>query len=83
VTFNGDFFDMPFVMNRCKSYNIDWNEEVGLDKSPDGDFYCGKWLIHMDCFCLVQRDSYLPCGARGLKAVTRYKLKYDPVELDP
>merc|ERR1719258_248400 len=24
-----------------------------------------------------------PCGARGLKAVTRYKLKYDPVELDP
>jgi len=83
VTFNGDFFDMPFVMNRCKSYNIDWNEEVGLDKSPDGDFYCGKWLIHMDCFCWVQRDSYLPCGARGLKAVTRYKLKYDPVELDP
>ncbi len=37
----------------------------------------------MDCFCWVQRDSYLPQGSQGLKAVTRTKLKYDPVELDP
>eukprot|EP00971_Amphidinium_carterae_P275575 5468124-Amphidinium_carterae.1 len=40
-------------------------------------------MVHLDCFAWVQRDSYLPMGARGLKAVTRYKLKYDPVELDP
>lgn len=37
----------------------------------------------MDCYCWVKRDSYLPQGSQGLKAVTRAKLKYDPVELDP
>jgi DNA polymerase epsilon subunit 1 len=37
----------------------------------------------MDAFCWVQRDSYLPQGAQGLKAVTKYKLGYDPVEVDP
>eukprot|EP00929_Paragymnodinium_shiwhaense_P053984 TRINITY_DN27061_c1_g1_i1.p1 TRINITY_DN27061_c1_g1~~TRINITY_DN27061_c1_g1_i1.p1 ORF type:complete len:2570 (-),score=762.48 TRINITY_DN27061_c1_g1_i1:128-7837(-) len=82
VTFNGDFFDMPFVTNRARAYNIEWKDETGMDKQQE-DFYCGKWICHLDCFCWVQRDSYLPCGARGLKAVTRYKLKYDPVELDP
>ncbi|CAN0195265.1 unnamed protein product, partial [Scytosiphon promiscuus] len=29
------------------------------------------------------RDSYLPQGSHGLKAVTKYKLGYDPVEVDP
>eukprot|EP00928_Gymnodinium_smaydae_P047182 TRINITY_DN31474_c0_g1_i1.p1 TRINITY_DN31474_c0_g1~~TRINITY_DN31474_c0_g1_i1.p1 ORF type:complete len:2595 (-),score=668.49 TRINITY_DN31474_c0_g1_i1:121-7905(-) len=83
VTFNGDFFDMPFVTNRAKAYNLDFAAETGIEKSPPDDYYSGKWIIHIDCFAWVQRDSYLPCGARGLKAVTRYKLKYDPVELDP
>lgn len=31
----------------------------------------------------VNRDSYLPQGSRGLKAVTKAKLGYDPVEVDP
>ena len=45
-------------------------------------------------FCWVRRDSYLPQGQQGLKvrscgcaltiqAVTRVKLKYDPLEIDP
>ena len=29
------------------------------------------------------RDSYLPVGSQGLKAVTKAKLGYDPVEIDP
>ena len=37
----------------------------------------------MDCFAWVNRDSYLPQGSRGLKAVTVAKLGYDPDELDP
>ncbi len=37
----------------------------------------------MDAFYWVQRDSYLPQGSQGLKAVTKYKLGYDPVEVDP
>ena len=31
----------------------------------------------------MKRDSYLPQGSQGLKAVTKYKLGYDPVEVDP
>ena len=31
----------------------------------------------------MKRDSYLPQGSQGLKAVTVAKLGYDPVELDP
>ena len=37
----------------------------------------------MDCFAWVKRDSYLPNGSHGLKAVTKHKLGYDPVEVDP
>jgi DNA polymerase epsilon subunit 1 len=83
VSFNGDFFDYPFVDNRAKAYSLDWVAENGIQKQEGSDFFAGQWIVHMDAFSWVQRDSYLPCGARGLKAVTRYKLKYDPVELDP
>lgn len=37
-------------------------------------FYFNSW---------VKRDSYLPVGSHGLKAVAKAKLRYDPVELDP
>ncbi|CAK9115050.1 DNA polymerase epsilon catalytic subunit A (DNA polymerase II subunit A) [Durusdinium trenchii] len=30
VSFNGDFFDYPFVINRAKAYNMDWCEEEGF-----------------------------------------------------
>ena len=31
----------------------------------------------------VKRDSYLPIGSQGLKAVAKAKLNYNPIELDP
>jgi hypothetical protein len=31
----------------------------------------------------VKRDSYLPQGSHGLKAVTKAKLAYDPLEINP
>jgi DNA polymerase epsilon subunit 1 len=40
-------------------------------------------MTHLDCFYWVERDSYLPLVSHGLKAVTRAKLKYEPVEVDP
>lgn len=43
----------------------------------------GRFSVHMDAFAWVKRDSYLPQGSQGLKAVTKNKLKYEPVELDP
>lgn len=35
----------------------------------------------MDAFRWVKRDSYLPVGSQGLKAVTKAKLRYDPIEI--
>ena len=46
-------------------------------------FAAKKTQVHMDAFSWVRRDSYLPQGSQGLKAVTKYKLGYDPVEVDP
>lgn len=31
----------------------------------------------------MKRDSYLPAGSRGLKSVTKSKLGYDPIEVNP
>ena len=44
--------------------------------------YVGRCMVHLDAFHWVKRDSYLPQGSQGLKSVTRYKLGYDPVEVD-
>lgn len=56
--------------------------EIGFRKTND-DIYQADNCVHMDCFAWVNRDSYLPQGSRGLKAVTVAKLGYDPDELDP
>ena len=81
VTYNGDFFDWPFLEQRAAVYGLDVWKELGV--SRQGDEYRGRCSVHLDAFHWVQRDSYLPQGAHGLKAVTKYKLGYDPVEVDP
>lgn len=82
ATYNGDFFDWPFVDARSSVNGIDMYKEIGWRKGND-DQYCCDYSAHMDCFHWVNRDSYLPQGSRGLKAVTTAKLGYDPDELDP
>ena len=56
-------------------------KEIGVYE--DQGEYKGRASIHMDCFYWVKRDAYLPQGSHGLKKVTKAKLGYDPVELDP
>jgi DNA polymerase epsilon subunit 1 len=82
ATYNGDFFDWPFVDARSSVNGIDMYQEIGWRKGAE-DQYCCDYSAHMDCFHWVNRDSYLPQGSRGLKAVTTAKLGYDPDELDP
>jgi DNA polymerase epsilon subunit 1 len=82
VTYNGDFFDWPYVETRAKHYGLDMYKETGVQQVNDGE-YRGRCSVHLDAFHWVQRDSYLPQGSQGLKAVTKYKLGYDPVEVDP
>jgi DNA polymerase epsilon subunit 1 len=102
VTYNGDFFDFPFVDARAQHHGLNLFREIGLslqggngggggnngsagggNNNNDAGGYRGQWTVHLDAFHWVQRDSYLPQGAQGLKAVTKYKLGYDPVEVDP
>ncbi|KAG6324716.1 DNA polymerase epsilon catalytic subunit [Claviceps purpurea] len=82
ATYNGDFFDWPFVETRASVNGIDMYQEIGWKKDSADQYKC-NYGVHMDCFHWVNRDSYLPQGSRGLKAVTVAKLGYDPDELDP
>lgn len=82
VTYNGDFFDWPFVDTRAKFHGLDIENEIGFFKDDQAE-YKSSYCIHMDCLAWVKRDSYLPAGSHGLKAVSTSKLGYHPVELDP
>ena len=82
ATYNGDFFDWPFLEARASLLGFDMYREIGFRKNSEG-IYQSAYSVHMDCFSWVSRDSYLPQGSRGLKAVTVAKLGYDPDELDP
>ncbi|QSL66824.1 hypothetical protein MERGE_001211 [Pneumocystis wakefieldiae] len=82
ATYNGDFFDWPFIEARSSIYGLNMYDEIGFSKNKN-DEYQSSYCVHMDCFRWVKRDSYLPQGSQGLKAVTKAKLGYNPIELDP
>ncbi|KAL0233672.1 hypothetical protein PCE1_002181 [Barthelona sp. PCE] len=86
ITYNGDGFDFPYIYRRCEVLGISYRD-YGFRKKQmridDDDFECLHTVaIHVDCFYWVKRDSYLPAGSHGLKAVTRKKLGYEPFELN-
>ncbi|PRP86874.1 hypothetical protein PROFUN_03622 [Planoprotostelium fungivorum] len=81
VTYNGDGFDWPFVDARARHHGLDLFQEIGV-KQEEEEYKC-RFGAHMDAFRWVKRDSYLPQGSQGLKAVTKAKLGYDPIEIDP
>lgn len=82
ATYNGDSFDFPFIDTRARAHGLNMMNEIGFAKDSDNE-YKSRATAHLDCFRWVQRDSYLPQGSQGLKAVTVAKLGYDPMELDP
>jgi DNA polymerase epsilon subunit 1 len=82
VTYNGDSFDLPFVEQRAQFYGLSMFNEIGFRKDSQ-DCYLSRPCVHMDCIKWVKRDSYLPVGSHGLKAVTKAKLRYNPIEIDP
>ncbi|KAI8906413.1 hypothetical protein EDD86DRAFT_210666 [Gorgonomyces haynaldii] len=82
ATYNGDFFDWPFVEARAKAHGISMKHRIGFQVNNQGE-YLSSFSAHLDCFYWVKRDSYLPQGSQSLKAVATYKLGYNPIELDP
>ncbi len=85
ATYNGDCFDWPFVEKRAALLGIDMGKEIGMRRigNDGGKETRGRAGIHMDVFHWVNRDSYLPQGSRGLKAVTRALLGFEPEEIPP
>ncbi|KAK7262191.1 hypothetical protein RJT34_29753 [Clitoria ternatea] len=83
VTYNGDFFDWPFLERRAAHHGFKMSDELGFQCDMDQGECRGKHACHLDCFAWVKRDSYLPQGSQGLKAVTKAKLGYDPLEVNP
>lgn len=66
VTYNGDFFDFPYVEARALVHGMDMEAMIGFKKNSQGDYWATHSL-HLDCFRWVKRDSYLPAGSQGLK----------------
>ncbi|KAK4760568.1 hypothetical protein SAY87_005461 [Trapa incisa] len=83
VTYNGDFFDWPFLERRAAHHGLKMSDEVGFQCDNNQGECRSKFSCHLDCFAWVKRDSYLPQGSHGLKAVTKAKLGYDPLEVNP
>ncbi|GAB2274640.1 DNA polymerase epsilon catalytic subunit A [Dionaea muscipula] len=83
VTYNGDFFDWPFLERRAAHHGFKMNDELGFQCDKIQGECRAKFSCHLDCFAWVKRDSYLPQGSQGLKAVTKAKLGYDPLEVNP
>ncbi|KAH9386608.1 DNA polymerase epsilon subunit 1 [Nematocida major] len=82
TTYNGDFFDWPFVEARLAHHGINLNVSLGFKNNGKDEYVC-DYILHMDCYKWVKRDSYLPAGSQGLKSVTKAKLGYHPDEIDP
>lgn len=83
VTYNGDFFDWPFLESRAAHHGFKMSNEVGFQCDKIQGECRSRFACHLDCFAWVKRDSYLPQGSQGLKAVTKAKLGYDPLEVNP
>ncbi|KAL0248806.1 hypothetical protein GEMRC1_004040 [Eukaryota sp. GEM-RC1] len=69
----------------AKVHDLSFEEVSGFRNVGTGNSkeYVSPQILHLDCFYWVKRDSYLPQGSQGLKAVTKAKLGYDPYEVDP
>jgi len=48
VTYNGDFFDWPFVETRAAIHDLDMSQEIGFSKDTTGIYSC-RPAMHMDC----------------------------------
>jgi DNA polymerase epsilon subunit 1 len=48
VTYNGDFFDWPFVETRAAVHDLNMSQEIGFSKNPAGVYSC-RPAMHMDC----------------------------------
>ena len=65
VTYNGDYFDWPFIDARARIHHMSLKKELGFQQ--ENDEYVCTYASHLDAIYWVKRDSYLPQGSHGLK----------------
>lgn len=55
VTYNGDYFDWPFVEARSRHHGIDMRQELGIraETANGSTEYRGRCSVHLDCFYWV------------------------------
>ncbi|GJV47980.1 ribonuclease H-like domain-containing protein [Tanacetum coccineum] len=75
--------DIHFVCDFVASGQVRVLHEIGFQCDKTQGECRSKFACHLDCFAWVKRDSYLPQGSHSLKAVTKAKLGYDPLEVNP
>jgi DNA polymerase epsilon subunit 1 len=63
VTYNGDFFDWPFVETRAEKCGMSLYDELGFRCDRKTGECRSRSALHLDAFAWVKRDSYL---ARGI-----------------
>ena len=49
ATFNGDFFDSPFLEARSKVYGLDMGLEIEFVRDSEDEFK-SRTCVYMDCF---------------------------------
>lgn len=49
VSYNGDYFDFPFVDARATHHGLSMYKEIGFYKDSQDEYQC-RACIHMDCF---------------------------------
>ena len=49
VTYNGDYFDFPFLHARAIVRGMNMRSEIGFSQSADGAFL-NQRVPHLDCF---------------------------------
>ncbi|MED6155492.1 DNA polymerase epsilon catalytic subunit A, variant 2 [Stylosanthes scabra] len=83
--FEGSFTvkNVPNEFELLKEWFADMQKKLGFQCDKNQGECRAKFACHLDCFAWVKRDSYLPQGSQGLKAVTKAKLGYDPMEVNP
>ncbi|KAM0681544.1 DNA polymerase epsilon catalytic subunit [Glugoides intestinalis] len=81
TTYNGSFFDWPFISKRMQKYGLDIT--TSLQFQEVNEYFECPFIIHLDSYKWVKRDSYLPMNNQSLKDVTRIKLGYFPEDVDP
>ena len=86
VTYNGEYFDWPFVQKRAAQLLISMIPQIWGRNKFRAHRYASdsRPYIHLHgCYHWVNRDSYHPQGSHGLNIVTRTILCFEKEEIPP